>query len=68
MIENGIFKKRRNSREIFCFFLIKKIKREEEDDFFSCFKVGKKEGFVYFGNYEDQDYLKGDFNWIFILN
>lgn len=53
MIENGIFKKRRNSREIFCFFLIKKIKREEEDDFFSCLKVGKKEGFVYFGNYED---------------
>lgn len=53
MIENGIFKKRRNSREIFCFFLTKKIKREEEDDFFSCLKVGKKEGFVYFGNYED---------------
>lgn len=68
MIENGIFKKRRNSRETPCLPPTKKIKREEEDDFSSCSKAGKKEGLVHFGNHEDQDHLKGDFNWTSILN
>ncbi|XP_033752519.1 forkhead box protein J1-B-like [Pecten maximus] len=76
MIENGIFKKRRNSRDAACPPPLKKVKREDDDSMSSCnslinfSKVSKKgqNGLnILFPGQED-DSLKGDFNWTSILN
>ena len=68
MIENGIFKKRRNSRESSCTPPIKKIKKEVDDDYRNCNVTKSKNGLVHFGAQEEQDHLRGDFNWTSILN
>ena len=68
MIENGIFKKRRNSRESSSTPPIKKIKKEVDDDYRNCNVTKSKNGLVHFGAQEEQDHLRGDFNWTSILN
>jgi len=82
MIENGVFKKRRNSRDGQSSsnsssplpVPLKKIKRELfDDDYpdFECqpYKVRRvDDSVIQFGANEDEPHLKGDFNWTSILN
>lgn len=69
MIDNGVFKKRRNSREGPCPPPMKKIKKEPEDDYLpSCHgRAMKQESVVHFSN-DEHESLKGDFNWTSILH
>lgn len=75
MIENGIFKKRRNSRDAACPPPLKKVKHEDDDSLSSCnslinfSKVTRRgqNGLIVFPG-QDDDSLKGDFNWTSILN
>lgn len=76
MIENGIFKKRRNSRDA-CLPPSKKVKHDDEDsneslsDHFMFSGLPSKKNFnqsdILNFSHED-DSLKGDFNWQSILN
>ena len=83
MVENGVFKKRRNSRDgqsssnsnsnSASPIPLKKIKREPLDDEYpdSCGqgnKVRKLNGMIPYGAQEEYQSLKGDFNWTSILN
>lgn len=72
MIDNGVFKKRRNSREGNCPSAppLKKIKKEPEDDYElgNCHgKALRHESVVHFHN-DEHESLKGDFNWTSILH
>ena len=69
MIDNGVFKKRRNSREGSAPPPLKKIKKEQEEDYFpSCNnKSSRNESVVHFSN-EEHESLKDDFNWTSILH
>jgi hypothetical protein len=69
MIDNGVSKKRCNSQEGSAPPPLKKIKKEQEDDYFpSCNnKSSRNESVVHFSN-EEHKLLKGDFNWTSILH
>jgi hypothetical protein len=69
MIDNGVSKKQRNSQEGSAPPALKKIKKEQEDDYFpSCNnKSSRNESVVHFSN-EEHESLKGDFNWTSILH
>ena len=69
MIDNGVSKKRHNSREGSAPPPLKKIKKDQEDDYFqSCNnKSSRNESVVHFSN-EEHESLKGDFNWTSILH
>lgn len=84
LIENGVFKKRRNSRDgqsssssnsPTLSLGLKRIKQEPDDDGYGELsqpsKMRKLEDgntVLHFGVHEDDSHLKGDFNWTSILN
>ena len=79
MIENGIFKKRRNSRDSCPMPPTKRVKREEDELLMAVNSIkGTREdkllsnGSVHYGQQDDSDddslTLRGDFNWTAILN
>ena len=70
MIDNGIFKKRRGSRDTCPTPPSKKMKREEDGLLSPCAnkKNAKNSVDVHFVNHDDDDTLREDFNWTAILN
>ncbi|KAK7112144.1 hypothetical protein V1264_011642 [Littorina saxatilis] len=75
MIENGIFKKRRNSRDSCQMPPTKRMKREEDELLMAVNSIkGTREDKLLCNGYLDDDSdddsltLRGDFNWTAILN
>jgi len=69
MVDNGVSKKRRNSREGSATPPLKKMKKEQEEDYLpSCNnKSSSNESVVHFSN-EEHKSLKDDFNWTSIVH
>ncbi|CAL1543590.1 unnamed protein product [Lymnaea stagnalis] len=77
LVENGVFKKRRGSRENMVSPPIKRCKQEDDDfPYVAGMKSGAREdkllsnGSAHFGMDDDENSLtlRGDFNWTSILN